>query len=435
MFYSIVGQGAFAPYQESVKEHLVTNLNHDFIATMFPALATGTVFLDNAGGSQVARPVAKRVYDYLLGANVQLGASYGASVAAGAMVAEGRKALALLMNAERPEEIVMGATSSQLFDQLARALVQHWQVGDEVIVTGFDHEANIGPWRKLAAQGIVIKEWALRPGEHHPRLEDLRTLMTDRTRLVAVTHVSNIFGSILPIRQIADLVHDAGAMICVDGVAYAPHRAMDVQALGVDFYGFSVYKVYGPHHAALYGRYDLLRHKAANINHFMYGEDKVPAKLEPGNPNYELAHSCIGVVEYLEAFALEHGVNANGRAAIEGAFALIADHEQALSKRLLDYLNSRDDVTILGDSSADKALRVPTVAFVVKGQNSADIVRATDATGIGIRFGDFQSRRLVDSLDLPNPDGVIRVSAVHYNTIAEIDRLIEHLESLRRQAV
>ncbi|MDT8855087.1 cysteine desulfurase-like protein [Paracoccaceae bacterium Fryx2] len=412
----------------------MTGLNQDFIATMFPSLNKGAVFLDNAGGSQVARPVAQRVYDYLLDANVQLGASYAASVAAGAKVDEGRRALALLMNAERPEEIVMGATSSQLFDQLARALVQHWQPGDEVIVTGFDHEANIGPWRKLAAQGIVIREWALRVGEHQPRLEDLQALMTDRTRLVAVTHVSNIFGSILPIREIADAVHEAGAMICVDGVAFAPHRAIDVQALGVDFYGFSVYKVYGPHHAALFGRYDLLRHKAGNINHFMYGEDKVPAKLEPGNPNYELAHACIGVVEYLEAFASVHGINARGRAAIEGAFSMIADHEAELSKRLLDYLASRDDVTILGEASADKALRVPTIAFVVKGQNSADVVQATDGTGIGIRFGDFHSRRLVESLGLPNPDGVIRVSAVHYNTLAEFDRLIDHLESLRRQA-
>jgi selenocysteine lyase/cysteine desulfurase len=206
-----------------------------------------------------------------------------------------------------------------------------------------------------------------------------------------------------------------------------------VQALGVDFYGFSVYKVYGPHHAALYGRYDLLRHKAGNINHFMYGEDKVPAKLEPGNPNYELAYSCVGVIDYLQGFASAHGINASGRAAIEGAFALMADHEQALSKRLLDYLGSRDDVTILGESSADKALRVPTIAFVIKGRNSADVVRATDAAGIGIRFGDFHSRRLVDSLGLPSPDGVIRVSAVHYNTIFEFDRLIEHLESLRGQ--
>jgi cysteine desulfurase family protein (TIGR01976 family) len=413
---------------------LVTQIRQDFVAAQFPALSLGQVFLDNAGGSQVARQVADRIHAYLLGSNVQLGASYAASVEAGGKVAAGRAALALLMNASRPEEVVMGATTTQLFDQLARGLVQHWQPGDEVIVTGFDHEANIGPWLRLAAQGIVIRTWTLRPGEHDPRIEDLEALISDRTRLVAVTHVSNIFGSILPVREIADLVHARGAMICVDGVAYAPHRSIDVQALDADFYGFSVYKVYGPHHAALYGKYDLLRHKAGNINHAFYGEDKVPAKLEPGNPNYELAFGCIGVIDYLEALSSAHGINASGRAAVEAAFALIADHEEVLSRRLLDYLTERNDVTIIGDPSPDQARRVPTVSFAVEGMSSQAVVREVDAAGIGIRFGDFHSRRLVEGLDLSSGDGVIRVSAVHYNTVEEIDRLIEILERLRRQA-
>ncbi len=253
----------------------MTGLDHEFIGTMLPALAGGTMFLDNAGGSQVARPVAERVQTTCWARTSSLVPTTAHRV----LRAQRR------LKCARPEEIVMGTTSSQLFDQLACALVQHWQPGDEVIVTGFDHKANIGPWRRLASQGTVIREWSLRPGEHQPRLEDLRALMTGRTRLVAVTHVSNIFVSILPIRQLADAVHEAGAMICVDGLADAPHRAVDVQALGLDVYGFSVYKVFGPHHAALYGRYGLLRHKACIINHFVYGEDKVPAKLEPGNPN------------------------------------------------------------------------------------------------------------------------------------------------------
>lgn len=409
----------------------MTSIDQNFIRSNFPALKAGTVFFDNAGGSQVAVPVAERITQYLLGENVQLGASYPTSQKAGAAVAEGRAALALLMNADRPEEVVMGATATQLFDQLARGLVQTWQPGDEVIVTNFDHEANIGPWRKLEAQGIVIREWQMPKGADIPDLDDLRALMNDKTRLVAVTHVSNIFGSIMPIRQIADAVHEAGALICVDGVAFAPHRAVDVKALGADFYGFSVYKVYGPHHAALYGRYDLLRDHTRNINHYFYGEDKVPGKLEPGNPNYELAYGCVGVVDYLEAFAKAHGINESGRPAVEAAFAIFADHEEALSARLLTYLKSRDDVTIVGTPSAAKADRVPTIAFIVNGQSSEALVRKVDPARIGIRFGDFHSKRLVNSMELSSGDGVIRVSAVHYNTVAEIDRLIEQLESLR----
>jgi cysteine desulfurase family protein (TIGR01976 family) len=404
-------------------------LNLDFVRRNFPALREDVVLLDNAGGSQVASQVAERITEFLFSAYVQLGATYATSAEASKKVHAGRSALATLMNAARPEEVVMGATSTQLFDQLARALVQTWSAGDEVIVTSFDHEANIGPWRKLADQGVVVKEWALRPGTHHPNLDDLRDLLTPNTRLVAMTHVSNIFGSIYPIREVADLVHENKTLLCVDGVAFAPHRAIDVQALGADFYAFSVYKVYGPHHAALYGRYDLLQ-AAGNINHYFYSDDKVPGKLEPGNANYELAYSCLGITDYLQAFAKAHGVEVEGRAAIEAAFEIMAVHEAELAEKFLNYLRNRDDVFIIGDSSSDVHRRVPTISFILEGCNSRDVVEAIDPSGIGIRYGDFNSKRLVESMNLPNADGVIRVSAVHYNTSAEFDRLIDCLEKL-----
>lgn len=404
-------------------------LDQAFIRDAFPALGKGQVFLDNAGGSQIARHTVERMTKFLYTSNAQLGATYAASAEAGDRVHQGRAAVATLLNAARPEEIVLGATSTQLFDQLARALVQTWSPGDEVIVTNFDHEANIGPWTKLSAQGIVVKVWEMRRDAYLPDLADLGALLGDRTRLVAVTHASNIYGSINPIREIADLVHASGAMICVDGVAYAPHRAVDVTDLGADFYGFSVYKTYGPHFAALYGRHDLLLN-AGSINHEFFPKDKVPQKMEPGNASHELAYSCTGVIDYLEAFAVAHGINSTGREAVEAAFAIIADHEEALSQRLLAYLKSRADVTIIGDPSPDRDRRVPTISFTITGKSSRAIVEATDATGIGIRFGDFYSRRLVEALDLPDPDGVIRVSAVHYNTLDEIDALIAHLDTL-----
>ncbi|SDZ62203.1 cysteine desulfurase family protein, VC1184 subfamily [Jannaschia faecimaris] len=404
-------------------------LDTDYVRRQFPALTDDVVFLDNAGGSQVAKPVFDRMNEFMIGANVQLGATYGTSVAASRKVAEGRAALATLLNADRPEEVVMGATATQLFDQLAQSLVQHWVPGDEIVVSNFDHEANIGPWRRLEQRGIVVKTWEISNDTRKPEAEDLAPLLGPKTRLVAMTHCSNIFGGINDVRAIADLVHDYGAMLCVDGVAYAPHRAVDVKALDADFYGFSVYKTYGPHHAALYGKYDLLRHKAGNINHYFYGEDKVPNKLEPGNPNYELSYSCVGVIEYLEGLASAHGINVSGRAAVEASFDLIADHETALSERLLAYLRSREDVTIVGEQSSERNLRVPTISFVIAGQSSREIVEAVDPSGVGIRFGDFHSKRLVQALDLGDADGVIRVSAVHYNTLDEMDRLIERLES------
>jgi cysteine desulfurase family protein (TIGR01976 family) len=414
----------------STGDFLIMPLNEDFLSDAFPALRGDQVFLDNAGGSQAARHVAERLTAYLLGANVQLGASYAASVNGGEMVHAGRAALATLLNASRPEEIVMGATTTQLFGQLAQALSQDWVAGDEVIITSFDHEANIGPWAKLAEKGVVVRTWQMPSGAHMPDLDDLRALLGPRTKLVAVTHASNIYGTINPIPEIAKIVHDAGALLCVDGVAYAPHRAVDVQALGADFYAFSVYKTYGTHFAALYGRYDALL-AAGNINHRFFTRDKVPQKMEPGNASYELAYSCVGVIDYLEAFAAAHGANTTGRAAIEAAFGIIASHEEVLSERLLAHLRSRDDVTIIGSPVADRAIRVPTISFVIDGQSSDAVVREIDKTGIGIRFGDFYSRGLIDDLHLPNDDGVIRVSAVHYNTVEQIDRLIAALERLR----
>ncbi|MEL6999179.1 MAG: aminotransferase class V-fold PLP-dependent enzyme, partial [Pseudomonadota bacterium] len=190
-----------------------------------------------------------------------------------------------------------------------------------------------------------------------------------------------------------------------------------------------IYKTYGPHFAALYGRHDLLL-GAGSINHAFFPTDKVPQKMEPGNASHELAYSCIGVIDYLEAFAAAHGVNSKGRAAVEAAFQIISEHEEALSKQLLDYLNARADVTIIGDPLPDKDRRVPTISFLIEGVSSRAIVEATDPTGIGIRFGDFYSRRLVEALDLPDPDGVIRVSAVHYNTTDQIDALTAHMDTL-----
>jgi selenocysteine lyase/cysteine desulfurase len=219
----------------------MTQFDLEYVRRQFPALTDHLVLLDNAGGSQIALPVFERIREFMFTSNVQLGATYEASVTAARKVAEGRSALAMLLNADHDEEVVMGATATQLFDQLAQALVQHWEPGDEVVVSNFDHEANIGPWRRLEQRGIVVKTWELPMGDHRAGPESLAPLLGPKTRLVAMTHCSNIFGSINDVRAIADLVHDHGALICVDGVAFAPHRAIDVKALDADFYGFSVY--------------------------------------------------------------------------------------------------------------------------------------------------------------------------------------------------
>ena len=393
-------------------------LDLDHVRRQFPALADGFAYLDNAGGSLVLGRVADRVRDYLLTTSVQTGASYPQSRRAVERLAEARARIALLVNAARPEEIVLGPSTTVLFQWLAKAMEGRLAPGDEVVVTEFDHESNIGPWRALEKRGVVVKTWPIDPDSFELDLDALDRLMTERTRLVAVTHASNILGTVNPVAEIARRVHAAGAEIAVDAVAYAPHRAVDVRAWNVDYYVFSFYKTYGPHFAVMYGKHDKLL-ELDGLYHYFYGREKVPAKLEPGNTNYELAWGSAGIVDYLD----ELGGASGDRAALARAFDDITAQETALGARLLDYLGSRNDVRVVGRRTAG-ADRVPTVSFKARARDSAEIVGETDRHGVGIRFGDFHSRRLIEALDLAEGSGVVRVSMVHYNTLDEVDRLI-----------
>jgi len=388
------------------------SLDLAFVRAQFPALASGFAFLDNAGGSQILDGVVDRIRDYLLTTNVQLGASYRVSQDASARLHEAQVRTAELLNAARPEEIVMGPTSTVLLQFLARAMAGQFAPGDEVVVSRADHESNIGPWVGLEAHGVVVKTWELNRDTGALELDDLERVMTPRTRLVAVTHASNIFGAIQPIAAISRFVHQRKARICVDGVAYAPHRAVDVTAWDVDYYALSFYKVYGPHHAVLYGKYDQLL-ALDNLYHYFVAKDRIPYKLQPGNPNYELSYGCIGIADYLAALGQRVGVPAGAprRVAIETAWSAIAAHEAVLAARLLSYLHGRPGVRVLG---------VPSDA----------IVRHTDTLGLGIRHGDFHSRRLVEWLGYGGVSGVVRASLVHYNTVDEVDRLIAALDAV-----
>jgi selenocysteine lyase/cysteine desulfurase len=268
--------------------------------------------------------------------------------------------------------------------------------------------------------GVVVRTWRVDPDSLELPQERLLALLGPRTRLVCMTHCSNVLGTIMLVAEIARLVHAAGAELCVDGVALAPHRGVDVRALGCDWYVYSFYKTYGPHQAVLWGRYQRLQ-ELASLNHFFIGRDRVPYKLQPGNVNYELAHGCAGIPDYLAALARHHGT--------ADPFAVVAAQEEALAERLLAWLRARNEVRIIGRRASARDERVPTISFVVDGRRSGEIVAAVDAHRVGIRFGDFYARRLIEALALAERDGVVRVSMVHYNTLDEVDRLIRALEA------
>lgn len=402
-----------------------------WVREQFPGLRSEWIFFDNAGGSQILKPAVDRINEFLFEKNVQIGGSYEISQAAANALLEARKAGQLLVNAQRPEEIVFGHSTTVLMQNLVEAMRRRFAPGDEVIVTNADHESNIGPWRRLEEFGVCIKVWELDPVSRTLQLDDLKKLMGDRTRLVAVHHVSNILGEINPVREIADFVHERGAQLCVDAVAYAPHRAIDVQAFDADYYIFSLYKTYGPHTAVMYGKYDHLL-KLDTLYHYFYGKEKVPGKLEAGNPNYELAYALTGIVSYLQELGRNCGAPAQStpRAQIETAFSAITAHENALTDRFLDWARGRPDIEIIGQETTARGNRIPTLAFTIAGWTPEALCRETDPAQIAIRHGDFHSRRLIEALDLAEAGGVVRVSMVHYNTLDEVDRLIRVLEAV-----
>ncbi|MEO1088318.1 MAG: aminotransferase class V-fold PLP-dependent enzyme, partial [Acidobacteriota bacterium] len=234
-----------------------------FVRRQFPGLDAGWTLFDNAGGSVPLRGVIDRISEHLTHYAVQLGASYELSVRAAERVDAGRRAMAQLIRAE-PSEIVMSASTTASMNRLARALEPQVKVhseagGAEIIVTDLDHDTNIAPWERLAERtGATLKVWRLRPEGMTLDVDDLEALLTERTRIVAMTHCSNLAGEILDVRRAASAAKAAGALTVIDGVAYAPHRRVDVRALGCDFYGFSTYKTYGPHLGVLWGRAELL---------------------------------------------------------------------------------------------------------------------------------------------------------------------------------
>lgn len=405
-----------------------TALDMDFVRAQFPGLKSDWAFFDNAGGSQIARQALARINAFLLETNVQIGGSYPRSVAAADALREAREAGRLLVNARRLEEIVFGASTTVHLQNLARAMRSQFQPGDEVVVSMSDHESNIGPWVALEDAGVKIRFWPINRETLTLDLAELGKLMNGRTRLVCVHHVSNILGVVNPIRDYADFVHARGARICVDAVAYAPHRAIDVQALDVDYYVFSLYKTYGPHYAVLYGRYEHLA-ELDTLYHYFYGKDKVPAKLEPGNAIYELAYSVCGIVDYLGQIGRSdiNGDDAD-RDAIDRAFGMIVQQENALAERLCGYLTSRRDCTIIAPERNDPSGRIPTISFTLEGRDSGEVARTLEMDRIAVRFGDFHSRRLIEELGLVGSSGVIRASLVHYNTIEEVDRMIASME-------
>lgn len=410
------------------------------LRTQFPSLARdgNFVFFDNAAGAQLPQQALDAVQRHLLDRNAQRGGRFRHSIAVDQTVDNGRQAIATFLNARRPEEIALGMNATSFIRTISLAIGQSLQERDQIVVTDLDHEANIGTWLALAPFGAKFVWWKMR-ADGNLYLEDLQPLLSERTRLVAVTLASNTLGTIINVREVADAAHAAGAEVFVDAVHFGPHGSIDVQAFDCDYLVCSGYKIFAPHMGFLWGRYELLKALPTFREEFIL--DEPPFKIEAGTFIYENVAGMEGAIHYLASIGerLDPG---NGRDArdepsrlssqLRSAMAAIRAYEQHLSAELLRAL-TECGAQIYGISDpAQVERRVPTVCFNLPGIAPAAVSEAAAAADIGIRDGHLYTPRLMQRLGLSSATGAVRTSLVHYNTVAEIHRLGEVLRDLRR---
>ena len=392
----------------------------DALRVQFPALSHA-IFLDNAAGAQVPQIVLDAVNHHLIDHNVQRGGRYRQSLAVDETIARARASVAAFVNARRVEEIAFGMNATSFIRLISLAVGQTLGSRNEIIVTDLDHEANIATWLALEPLGAEILWWRIR-ADGCLHTEDLQPLISARTRLVACTLASNALGSIVDVRAAADLAHAAGAEIFLDSVHYGPHGRIDVRALDCDYLVCSGYKIFAPHMGFLWGRYELLGALPTFREDFI--PDEPPGKIEAGTFIYENVAGMDAAVTYLSQI---------GHGDITAAMTAIRGYEQGLSLHLLRVLKGAG-ATIYGiDTEARIAGRVPTFCFNMPGVLPQDLTEAAARAAIGIRDGHMYSPRLMARLGLAKETGAVRVSLVHYNTTAEIDRLGEVLADLERR--
>ena len=394
------------------------------VRRQFPALQSDTVFFDNPGGTQVPQVVIDRMLGYLTASNANRDGAFRTSRESDRLLEESRRAMAAFVGAARPEEIVFGPNMTSLTLQISRSLAREFLPGDEVIVTRLDHDANIAPWRLVAEErGCLVRWLDFDPEDCTLDLARLDALLSPRTRLVAVGYASNAVGTVNPVAEIARRAHTAGALCFVDAVQYAPHRRIDVQAIDCDFLAASAYKFFGPHLGMVYGRHDLLaRLRAYKVPS---APDAPPGKFETGTQLHENILGALGAAEYLASLA---GPDADWAVRFDRAFEAIQDYEDNLTRALLAGLQSVRGLRIYGITDASRrSERLPTVSFTLEGRTPRQVAERLAEADINVWDGNFYAQAVTERLGLEDRGGLVRVGAVHYNTEAEVDRLVGSL--------
>jgi cysteine desulfurase family protein (TIGR01976 family) len=418
------------------------SLDLSFVRGQFPALSMmdagrPAVFFDGPGGTQVHQSVVEAMSRYLIETNANHGGAFKTSRESDAILAAAHEAMADLLNAPSPREIVFGANMTTLTFAFSRAIGRALVPGDEIIVTRLDHDADRAPWLALEEKGVIVRQIDFDPADCTLRLDELEASLNTRTKVVAVGAASNAVGTINPIARIAEMAHRVGAWLWVDAVHYTPHVPVDVQALGCDFFVCSSYKFFGPHAGIVWGRHDLLERLVAYK--VRPASNLSPDKFETGTQNHEAQAGVLAAVDYLarlgDECASSIGVEFPGftgrRLALKRALTAIQTYERSLFEPFVAGLLAIPGLTFYGIREASRfGQRTPTAAFRMAGRHPDEVAAHLASRGVYVWSGNFYALALTERLGVEDSGGVVRAGLAHYNTREEVDYCLECLREL-----
>jgi cysteine desulfurase family protein (TIGR01976 family) len=416
------------------------NLDIDLIRQQFPALDRPAIFLDNPAGTQISKQSLERINRYLIECNANHEGLFETSRNSDEILHEAHAAMADFLNAARPEEIIFGNNMTTLTLHISRSLARTLQPGDNILVTRLDHDANISPWMLVAEDKGCNLTWVDIDVEQGTLdLDDFTRALERKPKIAAFGYASNLLGTINPVNKLTKLAKEAGALVYIDAVQYAPHGPIDVQELDCDFLVCSSYKFFGPHAGALYGKYDLLRElKAYKVRP---AADELPYKFETGTQNHEGIAGVLGALEYFEwvgsTFGDRHAEGwkqkgFSGRQLLyKQAMSAIREYELELSRALIHVIESVPGTRVYGVTDRNRLEeRVPTVSFRLDGEEPAQLAEAIGKQGVYVWNGHNYALAIVERMGLLEAGGMIRVGPVHYNTIEEIEQFGEVLKQV-----
>lgn len=407
----------------------------DDIRAQFPALSLRDedvvrTYLDNPAGTQVPKRVIEGVTDVIINANSNSGMFNRTSVDIDARIHHLYQSCAIFFGADDPGEIIIGPNMTTLTYHLSRCLGADFKAGDEIILTRMDHEGNVAPWLQLAEDlDLVIKWLPVNLDTWRVEPEALSEALSDRTKLLAINYASNLTGSINDVKQLTKIAKNAGVIVYVDGVQYAPHLAIDVKDLGCDFFLTSSYKFFGPHLGVGYGRREILESIRAYKTRTAY--NCLPDRMITGTQQMELFGGLQATLDYFVDFGKAIDPSADTRGSLVAAFQTFSEYEDHLAKRMIDGLSNLKGVTLQGPPANENAgIRVPSISFSHKLKASRDIAKALSAANIYCHWGNNYALELTRSIGLDVDDGPVRVGIAHYNTEAEVDRTLAQLDRI-----